>query len=97
MENSQGIPQPQAIGAFNALSSKDAKPQEYYERIKQKFAEERDLRLKYRPEGTHSTLPISAVSWRSTRSTPTAAKSRPASRSTIPSNAYSSVEGFPRF
>ncbi len=27
-------------------------PQDYYERIKQKFAEERDLRLKYRPEGT---------------------------------------------
>ena len=29
-----------------------AKPQEYYDRIKQKFAEERDLRLGYRPEGT---------------------------------------------
>ena len=28
------------------------KPQEYYESIKRKFAEERDLRLKYRPEGT---------------------------------------------
>jgi cyclohexanone monooxygenase len=28
------------------------KPQEYYDSIKQKFAEERDLRLKYRPEGT---------------------------------------------
>jgi cyclohexanone monooxygenase len=27
-------------------------PQEYYDAIKQKFAEERDLRLKYRPEGT---------------------------------------------
>jgi cation diffusion facilitator CzcD-associated flavoprotein CzcO len=27
-------------------------PQEYYERIKQRFAEERDLRLGYRPEGT---------------------------------------------
>ncbi len=26
--------------------------QEYYDAIKQKFAEERDLRLKYRPEGT---------------------------------------------
>ncbi len=34
------------------LSSKATKPQEYYDRIKQKFAEERDLRLKYRPEGT---------------------------------------------
>jgi cyclohexanone monooxygenase len=28
------------------------RPQEYYDAIKQKFAEERDLRLKYRPEGT---------------------------------------------
>ena len=27
-------------------------PQEYYEAIKKKFAEERDLRLDYRPEGT---------------------------------------------
>src|SRR5579871_3330174 len=30
----------------------DAKPQDYYDRIKDKFAAERDLRLKYRPEGT---------------------------------------------
>src|SRR5882724_7786671 len=29
-----------------------AKPQTYYDRIKQKFAAERDLRLNYRPEGT---------------------------------------------
>jgi len=28
------------------------KPQAYYEQIKQRFAEERDLRLRYRPEGT---------------------------------------------
>jgi cation diffusion facilitator CzcD-associated flavoprotein CzcO len=52
MEKSKEIPQPQVIGAFNALSSKAAKPQEYYDSVKQKFAEERDLRLKYRPEGT---------------------------------------------
>jgi cation diffusion facilitator CzcD-associated flavoprotein CzcO len=32
--------------------SESKRPQEYYESIKQKFAEERDLRLKYRPEGT---------------------------------------------
>ncbi|MEM7018316.1 MAG: NAD(P)-binding protein, partial [Pseudomonadota bacterium] len=32
--------------------AKVAKPQSYYDEIKQKFAEERDLRLKYRPEGT---------------------------------------------
>ena len=52
MTESKDIPQPQAIGAFNVLSSQATKPQEYYDRIKQKFAEERDLRLKYRPEGT---------------------------------------------
>ena len=27
-------------------------PQEYYDAIKQKFSEERDVRLEYRPEGT---------------------------------------------
>jgi cyclohexanone monooxygenase len=32
--------------------AKPKRPQEFYEAIKQKFAEERDLRLKYRPEGT---------------------------------------------
>ena len=52
MEKSTGVPQPAVIGAFNALSSKAARPQDYYESIKQKFAEERDLRLYYRPEGT---------------------------------------------
>ena len=31
---------------------KDVRTQDYYDRIKNKFAEERDLRLKYRPEGT---------------------------------------------
>ena len=35
-----------------AQLSKARRPQEYYDAIKQKFAEERDLRLKYRPEGT---------------------------------------------
>ncbi len=44
--------QPQVVGAFDALSSKSTKPQAYYESIKQKFVEERDLRLGYRPEGT---------------------------------------------
>src|SRR4051812_25925574 len=36
--------------AFNPLHDTD-KPQEYYDRIKQRFAEARDLRLSYRPEG----------------------------------------------
>ena len=30
----------------------NSKPQAYYDRIKDKFASERDLRLNYRPEGT---------------------------------------------
>ena len=34
------------------LDREDPNPQEYYERIKQRFAEERDLRLGYRPNGT---------------------------------------------
>ena len=32
--------------------AREVKPQDYYDRIKDKFAAERDLRLKYRPEGT---------------------------------------------
>src|SRR5271155_5853988 len=41
-------PQEKPIG----MTAKPTKPQEFYDNIKQKFAEERDLRLKYRPEGT---------------------------------------------
>ncbi len=41
---------PQA-GIINFLEE-SKRPQEYYESIKLRFAEERDLRLKYRPEGT---------------------------------------------
>ena len=37
--------------AFDPLRPTD-KPQEFYDGIKQKFADERDLRLRYRPEGT---------------------------------------------
>ncbi len=48
MENSPDKPR---VGAMNPLS-KPARPQVYYDAIKQKFAEERDLRLRYRPEGT---------------------------------------------
>jgi len=40
-----------AIGMMSGLT-KPKRPQEYYDEIKQKFAEERDLRLNYRPEGT---------------------------------------------
>ena len=34
------------------LTAKPTRPQEFYDNVKQKFAEERDLRLKYRPDGT---------------------------------------------
>jgi cation diffusion facilitator CzcD-associated flavoprotein CzcO len=48
MENSQEKPLIQTMNA----ASKPRQAQEYYDAIKQKFAEERDLRLRYRPEGT---------------------------------------------
>ena len=41
-------PQEKPIG----MTAKPTKPQEFYDNIKRKFAEERDLRLGYRPEGT---------------------------------------------
>ncbi len=47
MEKSQDKPQPAIVKAPRA-----ARPQAYYDAIKTKFAEERDLRLNYRPEGT---------------------------------------------
>ena len=34
------------------LTAKPTRPQEFYDNVKRKFAEERDLRLSYRPEGT---------------------------------------------
>jgi cyclohexanone monooxygenase len=40
------------IGTISPFAAKGDRPQEYFDRIKQKFAEERDLRLRYRPEGT---------------------------------------------
>ena len=51
-EQSQVKPQPRPLGAIDALISKVGKTQAYYDRIKEKFAQERDLRLGYRPEGT---------------------------------------------
>jgi cyclohexanone monooxygenase len=40
------------LSSFDPLSADNSKPQSYYDEIKKRFAEERDLRLKYRPEGT---------------------------------------------
>jgi cation diffusion facilitator CzcD-associated flavoprotein CzcO len=34
------------------LAARPTRPQEFYDNVKRKFAEERDLRLKYRPDGT---------------------------------------------
>ena len=48
MGNTPDNPQ---IGMMSGLS-KPRHSESYYEEIKKKFAEERDLRLKYRPEGT---------------------------------------------
>ena len=47
MEKSQEQPQHQHV-----RKARDGRPQSYYDAIKKKFAEERDLRLHYRPEGT---------------------------------------------
>ena len=49
------IPIRQSIDGYPnipTIMAKDKKPQSFYENIKSKFAEERDLRLRYRPEGT---------------------------------------------
>src|SRR5262249_2436622 len=53
MEESTGIPEAQTISAFSGLRRPD-KHQEYDDgaTLKRKCAEERDLRLKCRPEGT---------------------------------------------
>src|SRR6478735_3594270 len=43
---------PQNIMAFDFSRERDARPQSYYDDIKERFASERDLRLAYRPPGT---------------------------------------------
>src|SRR4051794_2368622 len=43
---------PQNIMAFDFSRERDARPQSYYDDIKERFAAERDLRLAYRPPGT---------------------------------------------
>ncbi len=42
----------EAEQAADQGKKKERKPQEYYDKIKDRFAEERDLRLSYRPQGT---------------------------------------------
>ena len=60
------------------LTAKPTHSQEYYDDIKHKFAEERDLRLRYRPEGTVAIhLRPRPARWRSTRSIPTPTRSTP--------------------
>ena len=48
LDNPGGVSQ---LSKFDPLQG-NQRPQEYYDQIKQRFAEERDLRLNYRPEGT---------------------------------------------
>src|SRR5260370_8285945 len=43
---------PQTIEKPIGMAAKPTRPQDFYDSIKRKFAEERDLRLSYRPEGT---------------------------------------------
>ncbi len=45
-------------GSFDPSEDDGRKPQEYYDEIKAKFAEERDLRLNYRPPGTEMYIPM---------------------------------------
>ena len=40
------------LSSFEPAAGDGKHPQSYYDAIKAKFAEERDLRLNYRPEGT---------------------------------------------
>ena len=47
----QPIERPQNPFNFDIANADGRPPQEYYDQIKAKFAEERDLRLDYRPEG----------------------------------------------
>src|ERR1700680_1677512 len=47
------------------MVAKPTRPQEFYDSVKRKFAEERDLRLSYRPEGTaQNTSDLSGELWR---------------------------------
>lgn len=48
-ESSQA--RPAMVRAFDPLRPPSGKPQSYYDEIKRRFAEERDLRVGYRPEG----------------------------------------------
>ncbi|MGC1407993.1 MAG: NAD(P)/FAD-dependent oxidoreductase [Acetobacteraceae bacterium] len=53
---------PSRVRNFDPLKPPTDKPQSYYDEIKQRFAEERDLRLGYRPEGrSQYTTDLSAV------------------------------------
>ena len=40
------------------LTAKPTRSQEFYDSVKRKYAEERDLRLKYRPNGRAPRAPV---------------------------------------
>jgi cation diffusion facilitator CzcD-associated flavoprotein CzcO len=50
-DSSESSP-PQTVGTAALPAPKARQPQAFYDGIKQKFTDERDLRLRYRPEGT---------------------------------------------
>jgi cation diffusion facilitator CzcD-associated flavoprotein CzcO len=52
---------PQNVFNFDFTNDGERPPQDYYEAIKDKFAEERDLRLGYRPPGTEIYTEMSGV------------------------------------
>jgi len=56
------------------LAAKPTRSQEFYDNVKRKFAEERDLRLNYRPTAPRNTHPSSTVPSRNTRLTPYAGR-----------------------
>ena len=74
--------------------AKAERPQSFYDNIKQKFTEERDLRLKLRPEGTAQYTSNLEGSLSRYAVDPLAPRSRLASRSTIPSKCLFIGGGF---
>jgi hypothetical protein len=62
---------------FDPLKPPTDKPQSYYDDIKKKFAEERDLRLGFRPEGKPSRSRSERRSPTRSKCSASAAASRP--------------------
>ena len=82
---------------YSAARPKQPRPQEYYEDIKHKFAEERDLRLKYRPQGTKQFFTdFDGTPFERYEVDPFVEAVKPREASTIRSRCCSSAADFPR-